>query len=730
MKPKKSLAALLVASILAILASPLHADTVYLSPGSGSFFNIFLFSQIDGISFSNEDILRYDTDTDEWSMYFDGSDVGLSYSNVNAFHLQDDSSILLSFDAPKYIAGLGAVDNSDIVRFIPSSLGTTTAGSFEWYFDGSDVGLGPLSENIDAIGFAPDGRLVISASGWLSVAGVFAQDEDLVAFEAVSLGQTTQGSWTLYVDGSDVGLNTASEDIVGSWINVGLGDIYLTTRGSFSVNGASGTSSDIVRCVPGSLGSTSSCVYSLFWDGSAARWTRPIDGLSLEVNQPPLAQDDAFSTDEDTPITGNDVLVDNGNGPDSDPDSDPLSVSQVNGSAFTSGVAFALPSGALLSMNSNGSFDYDPNGAFEALALGQQGQDSFDYTLADGQGGTATATVTITIEGVDDPPVAVDDTASVTEDDPATTIDILGNDTDVDGGPISINSVTQPANGTVVITNAGADLTYEPDPDYCNDGTPTDDFTYTLTPGSSSATVAVTVTCENDPPVAVDDAVSTDEDTVLNGDVTVANPTTADSDVDGDTLTVGEVNGNAASVGMQITLSSGALLTVNGDGMFSYDPNGQFENLAAGAMTADSFTYQICDAGGLCNTATVNITITGVNDPPVLMLPGLDPVSYPPGGTPVLLDASAELTDIDSANFNGGSFSIDITTNCDNSDLVGIQDSGTPDTDINVSGSNVSYNGTLIATFVQDTSGTPCTEPAPALLISFTDDAANASDQV
>ncbi|MEZ5594499.1 MAG: cadherin-like domain-containing protein [Gammaproteobacteria bacterium] len=474
MKPKKSLAALLVASILAILASPLHADTVYLSPGSGSFFNIFLFSQIDGISFSNEDILRYDTDTDEWSMYFDGSDVGLSYSNVNAFHLQDDSSILLSFDAPKYIAGLGAVDNSDIVRFIPGSLGTTTAGSFEWYFDGSDVGLGPLGENIDAIGFAPDGRLVISASGWLSVAGVFAQDEDLVAFEAVSLGQTTQGSWTLYVDGSDVGLNTASEDIVGSWINAGLGDIYLATRGSFSVNGASGTSSDIVRCVPGSLGSTSSCVYSLFWDGSAARWTRPIDGLSLEVNQPPLAQDDAFSTDEDTPITGNDVLVDNGNGPDSDPDSDPLSISQVNGSAFTSGVAFALPSGALLSMNSNGSFDYDPNGAFEALALGQQDQDSFDYTLADGQGGTDTATVTITINGVDDPPVAADDTASVTEDDLATTIDVLGNDTDVDGGPISIDSVTQPANGTVVITNAGADLTYEPDPDYCNDSTPTD----------------------------------------------------------------------------------------------------------------------------------------------------------------------------------------------------------------------------------------------------------------
>jgi VCBS repeat-containing protein len=103
----------------------------------------------------------------------------------------------------------------------------------------------------------------------------------------------------------------------------------------------------------------------------------------------------------------------------------------------------------------------------------------------------------------DDAPVAVDDGATVNEDAPATTIDVLANDTDTDGGPILVSSVIQPAGGTVVITNGGADLTYQPDPDFCNApaGTIPDGFSYTLSPGGSTANVSVTVTCENDAPV-------------------------------------------------------------------------------------------------------------------------------------------------------------------------------------------------------------------------------------
>jgi VCBS repeat-containing protein len=107
----------------------------------------------------------------------------------------------------------------------------------------------------------------------------------------------------------------------------------------------------------------------------------------------------------------------------------------------------------------------------------------------------------VTVTCVDDPPVAVDDAATVVEDSGANTIDVLANDTDVDGGPMAIQSVTQPANGAVAITNSGADLTYAPNADYCNDGrAPLDTFTYTLN-GGSTATVSVTVTCVDDGPV-------------------------------------------------------------------------------------------------------------------------------------------------------------------------------------------------------------------------------------
>ncbi|MGB8437385.1 MAG: DUF4347 domain-containing protein, partial [Burkholderiales bacterium] len=82
-------------------------------------------------------------------------------------------------------------------------------------------------------------------------------------------------------------------------------------------------------------------------------------------------------------------------------------------------------------------------------------------------------------------------------------------------------------------------------------------------------------------------------------------------------LTVTQVNGNPANVGVQIALASGALLTVNGDGSYSYNPNGQFESLAVGDTASDSFTYTASDAIGNSDAATVTITVTAVDDPTV-----------------------------------------------------------------------------------------------------------------
>ncbi|MCF4970141.1 VCBS domain-containing protein [Nostoc sp. CMAA1605] len=121
-------------------------------------------------------------------------------------------------------------------------------------------------------------------------------------------------------------------------------------------------------------------------------------------------------------------------------------------------------------------------------------------------------------------------------------------------------------------------------------------------------------------PTAVNDVVSTNENTVFNGNVLTANPTTPDSDPEGDPLTVTAVNGSAANVGNSINLGNGKL-TVNANGTFSFDPtNGTatltdgYDYLAQGVNATVSFKYTISDTNNSTASATVVITITGVND--------------------------------------------------------------------------------------------------------------------
>ena len=258
---------------------PTSGDVIYISSTSAG--------NAGGVAFADEDILKYETATGTWSLYFDGSDVGLSASSgtdVAAFRLMPDGSILFSFVAASNIPGLGTVDDSDIVRFIPTSLGDNTAGTFEWYFDGSDVGLTRNSEDIDAVGFAPDGRLLISTTGSFSVPGASGADEDIVAFTPTSLGSNTSGTWSLYFDGSDVGLNTSSsEDLNGASVDPVTGQIYLTTVGNFSVTGVSGTGGDIFICTPSSLGSNTACTFSSYWVAANNGFGGEIaDGIGIE----------------------------------------------------------------------------------------------------------------------------------------------------------------------------------------------------------------------------------------------------------------------------------------------------------------------------------------------------------------------------------------------------------------------------------------------------------------
>lgn len=191
-------------------------------------------------------------------------------------------------------------------------------------------------------------------------------------------------------------------------------------------------------------------------------------------------------------------------------------------------------------------------------------------------------------------PVLVDDTAT-TEEDTAVVVDVLGNDSDPEGDPLSVTGTSTPANGSVVINGDGT-VTYTPDTGFVG----TDTFDYTVTDGQgnvSSATVTVTVQdpAENLPATLVDDQAETDEDTPV-----VINVLSNDTDPEGDSLTVVDTSdpGNGTVV-------------VNPDGTVTYTPNPGFSG-------RDSFEYTVEDGGGNYSSAVVFVQVGD---------PGLAPVA-------------------------------------------------------------------------------------------------------
>ncbi len=341
-------------------------------------------------------------------------------------------------------------------------------------------------------------------------------------------------------------------------------------------------------------------------DDGAITTSTTFDVTVSPVDDPPTAVDDAATVTENDPATTIDALMN-----DVDPDGGPISVSAVT-----------QPANATV-VNNGTDVTYQPNADYCNDGVTT---DDFTYTLTPG-GSMATVRMTVTC-GPDTPPTAVDDPATVTEDDLATTIDVLSNDTDPDGGPISIFGVTQPADGTVV--NNGTDLTYQPDPDYCNDGVPTDDFTYTLTPGGSTATVRVTVTCVDDPPTAVDDPATVAEDAPATAIAVLAN------DTDGD--------GGPISITTVTQPTNGTVVITGGGSGLTYQPDPSYCN---DGVPTDDLTYTLTPGG---STATVRVTVTCVDDPPTAVD---DPATVTEDALATAIDVLANDTDSD-----GGPISI------------------------------------------------------------------------
>lgn len=338
------------------------------------------------------------------------------------------------------------------------------------------------------------------------------------------------------------------------------GTLVLNADGSFTYTNTSGTSDTFSYEV---------C------DPSNVCDTAKVDIVVAALSQPPVAMNDSYSVDEGATLNGSSVLAN-----DTIPTTATVNTTPVSG-----------PSHGTLVLSASGTFVYTHDGSEDPDA------DSFTYRMCDAAQQCSTASVSITINPVNEAPVAVADAYTLAEGATLTGQNVLSNDTDGDSDVLTAALVMGPTHGVLAL-NANGTFTYTHD----DTETASDSFSYEACDPSnecSTATVALTITLVNVAPVAVDDTYGVIEGGTLT--VTSNKLTLNDTDADGDALTVQTTPVVAPTYGM---------LTLSADGTFVYKHSGI-------EQSADTFTYRVCDPGGLCDNAIATISVGAQNDPPI-----------------------------------------------------------------------------------------------------------------
>ena len=337
------------------------------------------------------------------------------------------------------------------------------------------------------------------------------------------------------------------------------------------------------------------------WNGSVNITVSLSDGVNTTqkvyrtivtpVNDAPVLTVQNITTAEDTPKTATATSTD------------------VDGGTPVYSITTAALHGMAAINAASGSYTYTP-------AANYYGSDSFAVQVSDGNGGTAQKTVTVTVTAVNDAPTAQNDTAQ-TDEDTAVVIDVLANDSDIDGDALSLvaGGITGATGGSAVIQSGKIKFT----PAANFNGTA--EFSYKVTDGTAQTQAHVTVTVRpvNDAPTLTASAPAVTEDVTATGSL-------VGSDVDGNLLQYA-----------LITLPAHGSLSLNAaSGGYMYTP-------AANYNGPDSFVVQVSDGNGGAATKTVSFTVLAANDAPLAE----DVDTTTAEDTPILVDVLALASDVD-----------------------------------------------------------------------------------
>jgi Ca2+-binding RTX toxin-like protein len=367
------------------------------------------------------------------------------------------------------------------------------------------------------------------------------------------------------------------------------GDALVLVSATGATNGTVSIENGQLRYIPDpGFAGVETITYQVS-DGAGGTATGTANITVVEANEAPVAVADTAVVDEDSS-----VLIDV-TANDTDNNGDDLTI-----------VSVAAAANGTVVIEGN-QLRYTPTPDFN-------GTDSVTYTVEDGRGGSASTTVEITVNPVNEDPIALADVVMVAEDQDIL-IDVVSNDTDTDGGTIALMSVDSAINGTAVL-EAGQ-IRFTPDADFNGLAT----ITYTISDGQgglASSAVRIDVTAVNDAPVAVADTAIVD-----GGETIIIDAIANDSDPEGDSFYI-----------TNATVSGGGTVNV---------VNGKLQYESVNVASSDVvITYTLSD-GQIQSTGTVNVTVVPVNTGPIANSDTASIVT----NQAVLIDVLANDTDAD-----------------------------------------------------------------------------------